>query len=238
MSGINAMRRRQSALPDLEYVPEKWSRTVRGWDTSDTAAYYKAEWAGLDTAAPFGPRVTAYACSFLHASHQKSSMSILDWGGGIGSFLRYSQAIRPDLAIDYHCKEVPAVAEYGRTLLPEAHFHVDDSCLDSRYDFAVAQGSISSSQDWSTLFVRLARCSDYFYLYLPITQAASHVVLQRAHQTEFLKWILNEAEFMTVAASCSLSLVRSFKFDTITHVLNSPGPHEPRGYLFGHSLPS
>ena len=45
-------------------------------------------------------------------AHQLDVLSILDWGGGIGHYYKVAQALLPGVQIDYHCKEVPILAEY------------------------------------------------------------------------------------------------------------------------------
>jgi hypothetical protein len=60
-----------------------------------------------------------YAYALSLSTRHKSSISMLDWGGAIGHYYLLSEKLVPDLEIDYHCKDVPVLAEYGRSLFPK-----------------------------------------------------------------------------------------------------------------------
>jgi hypothetical protein len=63
------------------------------------------------------------------AARHKTKVSVLDYGGNLGDYYRLGRALVPDVKLDYHCKELPQVAEAGRRLTPEVTWHTDDAAL-------------------------------------------------------------------------------------------------------------
>jgi hypothetical protein len=45
------------------------------------------------------------------AAHAKDAISILDWGGAVGQYFLLTQALIPDLDLDYHIKDAPISCE-------------------------------------------------------------------------------------------------------------------------------
>ena len=251
---------------EWEYVPEGWSRertdsAVKGWDEAAVVEAYRAKLPayaeaiagpgpiGLPTSAAFRDAVPnvkdqnivlGYAYALALASRCRDTVSILDWGGGAGLFYLLGRALLPDeVAIDYHCKDLPAVCAYGREALPNARFHDDDSCLDRRYDLVVASSSLQYSERWQDVLGRLAGAAES-YLYLArvpvVLQSRSFVVLQRAYrygfETEFLSWVFKRDELLGAASGSGLELVREFVFGERSDVRGAPEQDETRGFLF------
>ena len=181
----------------------------------------------------------AYAYVLALAGRKTDSVSILDWGGGAGLLYFLSKAILPDVAFDYHCKDVTAVVSYGREVLPEGTFYDDDSCFARRYDLVVASSSLQYSEDWAQVLERLAQATKryLFVARLPIVlRSPSFVVLQRTARygfgTEYLSWALNRDEFLSTAARSGQELVREFLVGYRPSVKNAPEQDESRGFLF------
>ena len=181
----------------------------------------------------------SYGYALGLASRLKTSISLLDWGGGIGHYYLISRALIPDLKIDYHCKDVPVLAEYGRELFPEAHFYVDNSCLGRQYDFVLASTSLHYSQDWSaTLRGLIQSTGGYLFItQLPIVhKSSSFVMVQRPYEygydTEYLGWCLNRQEFLDCAQAAGVKLVREFIVGYQPQIRDAPEQCEYRGYLF------
>lgn len=251
--------------PEWEYVPEGWSRAdaaaaVRGWNVPGVVEAYRAKLPAfvqaIEGSAPLGVStspavpvgapsvweqnaILSYAYVLALAGRKTDSVSILDWGGGVGFSYFLSKAILPDVAFDYHCKDVAAVVSYGREVLPEAHFYDDDSCFARRYDLVVASSSLQYSEHWAQVLDRLAQATTR-YLYvarLPVVlRSPSFVVLQRAARyglgTEYLSWALNRDELLRAAARSGLELVREFLVGYRPRVKHAPEQDESRGFLF------
>jgi len=142
----------RSGKLEFEYVPEGWeaektNAKIKGWNVKSVLEVYKAKWPSflenIEDAKPFAcssesltgeidicyhNAIMSYAYALLFVSRGKTAISMLDWGGGIGHYYVISQALAPDLEIDYHCKDLPVLAEYGQKLFPQAHFYSGEEC--------------------------------------------------------------------------------------------------------------
>ena len=76
-----------------------------------------------------------------------------------------------------------------------------------------------------------------FITRLPIVhQVASYVMVQRPYEygynTEYLGWCLNKDEFLSIAASFNLRLIREFISQVSPYVHNAPSQPQYWGFLF------
>jgi putative methyltransferase (TIGR04325 family) len=251
--------------PEWEYCPGGWeeahSRTgARGWDQRTVAAALERSWpdfvASFAAARPFGRSNEAVssgpsdlgfhnvALTFGYvlgaAARGRARLSILDWGGGVGAYLALARALQPDVEIDYVCKELPAICEVGRRLMPAGRFEPDAAaCLGRRYDLVLASSSLQYERDWKELLARLrAACVGYLFVTrTPFAEGApSFVVLQRAQRygygTEYLGWCLNRTEFLAESRRLGLHLIREFLVDERIEVPGAPETANYRGFLF------
>jgi putative methyltransferase (TIGR04325 family) len=255
-----ALRGRQ----EFEYIPEGWAyaRThpeVKGWNVQEVLETYKRMWprwvAMVQGTGPLGVAhesdlttnadinshntIMAFAYTLTLAARQKDTLSMLDWGGGIGRYLLLARALLPDVRIEYHCKEVPLLAEYGARLFPDQRFCADESCLERTYDFVLASGSLHYSEHWQRVLEGLARATaGYLYITrLPtVVHASSYVFIQRpyayGYNTEYLGWCLNKAEFLAEARRLGLTLAREFVIGEQPLIANAPEACQYRGFLF------
>jgi putative methyltransferase (TIGR04325 family) len=255
-----------SSAVEWSYVPEGWTRPHThddgsGWDVASVAQMYAARWPAfieaLDGTDPLGavhvvpvghslPRedlvshnmvmVFGYALAF--SARNGGALSILDWGGALGHFHALARVLVPDLELDYHCKELSAVCEQGRRVSPAVTFHDNDDCLQRSYDLVLASGAIQYAEDWPGLFTRLGKAARRCLLItkVPVTDAPSFVVLQRAHRygynTQYLGWALNRGEIRTVAKSVGVELIREFFLSARLEVPDAPGSIHHAGFLF------
>ena len=255
--------------PAWEYVPEGWRRAatdprIRGWDVDAIVASYREKWPSfvraLEGAKPLGVAhevhvgtevgnedegahnmLVSYAYVLARAAREKRRVSLLDWGGGIGHYLAISRAVLPEVEIDYHCKDVPRLCEYGRELFPDARFCADErSCLDRSYDLVLASGSLQYSEDWRATLAELGAVADE-YLYvtrLPVARrSASFVVVQRPYEygydTEYVGWVVARDELLEAARASALELVREFLLTAWFSARGAPeDPVVHRGFLF------
>lgn len=256
----------ESPVVEWEYVPDGWAReradgAGAGWDVESVARMYAERWpafierlqgtdpVGALHVVPIGgaiPRedvishnmamVFAYALAL--SARRTDALSILDWGGALGHYHALARALVPDLELDYHCRELPAVCQRGRAISPEVTFHEDDACLRRNYDLVLASGAIQYVEDWAALLTRLARAADRYLLItkVPVTDAASFVTLQRPHEygydTEYLGWALNREEVRTAAKPAGLELVREFFLAATLDIPRAPGTIHHAGFLF------
>jgi putative methyltransferase (TIGR04325 family) len=260
--------RHDPRLPEWEFVPEGWQReqrdpAVTGWNVPGVLDAYRTKLATFrDVVVGSGPlavptsasvtrnvtsvsdqnAILAFAYSLLLASRGRDTVSILDWGGGVGLYALLARALLPsDVGVEFHCKELPLVCAYGREAMPEVQFHDDESCLARTYDLVFASSSIQYREDWGCLLGGLARATGG-YLYLarvPVVVASpSFVVLQRASAhgfgTAYLSWVFNRDELITNARHANLHLEREFLLGYKPKVHGAPEQDETRGMLFTH----
>jgi putative methyltransferase (TIGR04325 family) len=249
--------------PEWEYVPEGWARPAGGWDVEAVARAYREKWPsflsatagpgplGVNHEVPLGrevPRddldaqqtVLAFGYVLALAAHGRTALSLLDWGGGPGHYAVLAEALVPGVALEYHSRDLPALAALGRELLPLHSFHDDDVCLSRRYDLVVASSSLQYSEDWrSTLAALAGATGDWLYVTrVPIAlEAPSFVVLQRAHaygyETEYLGWVLARDELLAAASSAGVELVRELLLPAWLSAEGAPeSPIGHRGFLF------
>lgn len=173
------------------------------------------------------------------AARQRTNLSVLDWGGGVGNYYAVMGSMWPDLKIEYHCKDLPAFCREGRRLLPESHFYEDDTCLSRRYDLVMASGSLQCSADWRAVSAGLAAAagSHLYITRIPILeQHKSLVVRQNAaihgFNDSLLGWFLNKAEFLAHMESCDVRLVREFLIDEKPYTPAIEETAQYRGFLF------
>jgi len=246
--------------PEWEYVPEGWARPAKGWDVEAVARAYREKWpdylAAIEAPNPLGVHhetaqvttgdvsahnmLVAFAYVVALAGREHTRLSVLDWGGGLGHYWALARSVVPDLELEYHVKETPAVCAQGRQVAPDVVFHEDESCLERSYDLVVASSSLQYAEDWRSLFDRLAAATGS-YLYVARVPVALHapsfVVLQRAYaygyETEYLGWVLNRHEFLAYAAGAGVSHTREFLLDALFSAVTAPEtPVEHRSFLF------
>lgn len=246
-----------------EYVPEGWraDARIRGWNVAGVADSQKRKWRdyaeSLQATGPLGVNhedpeksntgnvrdhntLISYAYVLALAAHEKMSMSLLDWGGGMGHYYLLSQTVMPGVKIEYHCHDVPLLCQAGRDVLPQAHFYEKpDESFSRRYDLVLASSSVWYEEDWRSVLRRLIEVSNP-YLYITrmifVNHASSYVAMQRpksfGYRTEYLCWILNRQEFLDHVLSRGMELVREFLICDAQHIHCAPEQGDYRGFLF------
>lgn len=248
---------------EWEYVREGWQTNdtkIKGWNDTSILNKQKDKWqeflASVEGTKPLGVShesnsssnedyashntIMSYAYALALASHKLDDISMLDWGGGIGHYYILSKALMPNLKIDYHCKELPLLCDYGRKIIPEAHFYdKDEECFGRSYDFVLSSSSLQYSEDWEDTLTKLANVTkSYIYITrLPvISKAKSFVVVQRPYKygynTEYLGWFINHEKLLKHMDSINLKLIREFLIQEKPYVHNAPEQGEYRGFLF------
>lgn len=255
------LRTGRRGLPEWEYVPTGWSGGQRkGWNERSIAEAQKARWPGfvrgLEGPGPLGVAhespsstredwaahntIMCYAYALMLTARKKDSLTILDWGGGIGHYYAISKALLPDVNIEYSCYDLPLLCQLGRELMPElSYYDKMDDALRKRYDLVLVSSSLQYFENWSEIVRKLAEVTGLF-LYvtrLPIVQhASSFVVLQRpyryGYESEYLGWFLNREEFIRCTEQTGMRLIREFLLQERPSVRGAPEQGESRGFLF------
>ncbi len=178
-----------------------------------------------------------YVLGFVARGREKLTM--LDWGGGCGHYFLYARELYPDLALEYHCFDLPDRCAAGRRLVPGANFHDDLSEIQrKRYDLVVSSSALHYVEDWRGTLAQLSECAgDALYVarLQTVDRSRSFVAIQRpyssGYETEYPSWFLNKDEFLSAAESAGLRLVREFIFDEKWYVRQAPEQGSSRGFL-------
>ena len=250
-------------LAEMEYLPQGWSASsssVKGWNDQSVRDAQEKHWpvlvGNLEGPGPLGVShfpwiftredaashnaMMSFGYILARVARKKENLSMLDWGGSAGHYYLYSRALLPEVAIEYHCHDVPLLCQLGRKLLPEAQFHEDPSALLSRqFDLVVSSSSLHYFEDWREMTRKLAATAGEF-LYVArlqtVSRVPSFVVVQRpylrGYHTEYLSWFLNRQEFIACVEESGLQLVREFVFMEEWHVRGAPEEGASRGFLF------
>jgi putative methyltransferase (TIGR04325 family) len=229
-----------------------------GWNVESVAAGQEAHWPvllrNLEGPGPLGvshfpDRMTrdntadhnvmmSYGYVLARAARRTQRLSILDWGGSLGHYYLYSQALLPEVEIEYHCYEVPVLCQAGKRLQPSAHFHEGtDTLAGARFDLVINSAALHLVEDWREVARTLAqRTRGFLYVTrLQIVQRVrSFVVAHRSsyYGTEYQSWFLNRGEVLDCLEGLGMELVREFVFGVDQIVKDAPEQSECRGFLF------
>ncbi|MHC4251375.1 MAG: methyltransferase, TIGR04325 family [Planctomycetota bacterium] len=261
-------RGRAARAPEWEIASDGWQTDnprIKGWDVTSVVETQRAKWPEfVRSMRGYGPLGVAheaaaaagsdyashnvlmsYAYVLALAARQKDTISVLDWGGGIGHYCVISRALLPAMEIEYHCRDLPLFCQCGKEVLPGETFHDDDDCFRRSYDLVLASGSLQYVEDWRTTVASLvaATGSYLFITRLPVVHSAdSFVVVQRPYRfgydTEYLSWRFNRGEFLDHMETLGVELVREFLIWGQVDIHNAPEPCEFRGYLFRPAQPT
>jgi len=245
--------------PPWEYAPEGWEHSS-GWaddrDVARVAERYRSKLpafqAAIEGARPIGvptspargvtPTVAdqniilefGYALGL--AGWSRDRVTVLDWGGGVGFLSFVAAELTPQLAIEYHVKELSGIAAAGRDLVPGVRFWDDETCLNERYDLILASNSLQYVEDWRSVLGRFGQSASGGYVLLQHVPVARHgssfTVRQRAYGSAFTSWVFGRDDLLTAASSADLVLVREFLESLRGSVAGAPSDWESRGFLF------
>lgn len=169
------------------------------------------------------------------AGRQKQMLTVLDYGGNLGDYYWVGKALLPGVDLEYHCKELPAVAEEGRQITPAVIWHTDDACLAQPHDLIMFSASLQYLPDWQDILRRAARTAGS-YLFLSqvptVGQVQGYVAVQRLRGTHSLHHLLNKSEIVGTVESTGLRLVREFAMGEHPPVENAPEQPAFFGWLF------
>jgi putative methyltransferase (TIGR04325 family) len=243
---------------DMEYVPQGW-HVIEGWNDQSVADVQEKHWPtlvqNLKGPGPLGVAhfpwhttredradhnvMMSYGYVLAMAARKKDTLSILDWGGGVGHYYLYSKALLPEVGIEYHCYDVPNLCRLGRKLLPEIHLqHDEGDFLGRQYDLVISSSSLHYFENWRQEVRKLAAVALEF-LYVArlqaVMRAPSFVAMHKIYHTgygEFLSWCINRHEFLSCVEECGFELVREFVYYEKWIIRGAPENGDCRGFLF------
>ncbi len=169
------------------------------------------------------------------AARQKDKVTVLDYGGKFGEYYWLAKALVPDVEIEFHCKELPAVAAAGRGLAPDVIWHTDDQCLDGPYDLVMFSASLGYVPDWKGILGQAAQGTRH-YLFLAdlpsVRDVPTFVITQRSAGLTQLQYLFNRSEIADTLQRAGLRLIREFTMGVHAPVANAPEQPVYAGLLF------
>ncbi len=260
LEGVRAFKDR-FRQPVLTVAPDGWRTELagdkhQGWSVDDVVSAERAKWdaycRNLEGAGPLGfahehydLTVTrnpsfhnvhlTYAYVLALTARKKDRVSVLDWGGSLGHYYQLGKAVLPDVALDYHVKEVPLMAAAGKELNPDVTWHDDASCLDRDYDLVMMNGSLLYLEDWAEFLQKIASSvKEYLFLFrlLVVQDSPSFVASQWIYNSQMLHLQVNQSELLAAVDRTGLRLVREFVVGDRPYIKGAPEQCEMRGWLF------
>ena len=169
------------------------------------------------------------------AARGKQKVTVLDYGGNLGDYYWLGTALVPGVDLDYHCKELPKLAEAGRQLTPAVTWHTDDACLAQPHDLVMFSGSLQCLPEWQDVLRRAAESAPS-YLFLAdvptLRVVPSYVVTQHVGGVVNLQSQLNRSEIVAIVERAGLRLVREFTVGAHPPVWNAPEQAIRVGFVF------
>jgi putative methyltransferase (TIGR04325 family) len=253
--------RDRGSEPEWAHVGPSWPEGLAdegpGWNETSVRDAYARKWpafvAALDDPGPLraSPEAPAsrqvdlahhnttmvFAYCLALAARERPSLSMLDWGGGMGHYALLARALVPGIELRYTCRDLPILVDEGARLLPDDEFTADDACLDRSYDFVLASSSLQYSRDWRGVLDRLAGAAAGSVLVtrLPVVEVAPSFVFQQRppdYGTQYPGWCINRAELLTAARACGLGLVREFDLGFAPDIAGAPEQNSFGAFLF------
>lgn len=164
-------------------------------------------------------------------------VSVLDWGGELGTYHEVAKRLLPGTGFDYHCVDLPSVTALGRRLNSEVTFHDDDAWRGRSYDLVFSSSSLQYLPDWRRTVESLVGCSTgwVYITRMPFVQrAGSFVALQRVpeYRTSYHGWVLNRDEFVAAVEAAGARLIREFVNHAGPRIKGAPEQNAYMGFLF------
>ena len=250
--GKDLKRRALTSVDHFELAPEGWSTRLPDGATSEDfwnafiarersiCEALKARVQAGDPAVLTGDiKEVVFGYVLALAARNRQKVSVLDYGGNLGDYYWLARALVSALDLDYHCKELPRVAETGRHVTPAVTWHIDDECLERPYDVVMFSSSLHCLQDWKVILRRAAQ-SSRSYLLLSDVPAVRHaptfVVTQRSGSLTHLQQQMNRLEILDTVEAAGLRLLREFDMGPHPQVAGAPEQSRCAGWLFQPSV--
>ena len=228
----------------------------RGWDTPMSGGFNEAYWnrfvererawcqALIARVRAGDPVLTsddailgylAFGYVLALTARERDTITVLDYGGNLGEYYWISKALLPDVNLEYHCKELPAVAAAGRDLSPDVIWHTDDRCLEGTYDLVLFSASLPYLRDWPAVLQQAERATRH-HLFVADTPsvrtAPTYVITQRSGGVSTIGYVFNRSEIIDTAQRTGLRLIRDFTMGPHAPVANAPEQPLYAGLLF------
>lgn len=255
--GSRLKRRLMSSTTLLEYASGGWSTPLPGNASSDDfwaasiaqeQAVCEALIARVRAGEPLlhadsdeSTKYATFGFVVALAARDRQKLAVLDYGGNLGDYFWLSRAFLPGVEFDYHCKELPRIAEAGRRITPDVTWHTDDeTCFANHYDLVMFSSVVQCLPNWQEILHRAAQ-STRTYLFLSdvatVTDAPSYVATHRAGGRMHLQIQIKRSEIIRAVEGSGLRLVREFALGAHPPIANAPEQPTCIGWLFERPRP-
>jgi len=248
--GSSIRRRVDSSTTLLEYAPQGWLTPLPGSASSEEfwaafldseeshcaalIARFRADEPLLYPDSDENGKYAVFGYVLALAAREQRKVTVLDYGGNLGDYYWMGRALIPGVELDYHCKELPSVAEVGRRITPDVTWHTDDDCLDSQHDLVMFSSSIQCLRNWQDILARVGRSTRYLLLSdVPtVRHVPAYVVTHRESGQINLQMPMNRAEVIATAERAGMRLLREFPMGAHPPIVNAPEQPTCIGWLF------
>jgi len=248
--GKGVKRRLVRSVDHYAYAPQGWNTPLPegGGNEAYWSTFIERERAGYQEliarirddhpVLPLADEMLKYVTFgyvLARAARHKDKLTLIDYGGNLGEYYWIGNALVTDIELEFHCKELPAIAAVGRQLNPAVIWHTDDSCLTTTYDLIMFSSSLQYLPEWkATLQQAAGSTRDYLLLSdIPsVRQAPAFVITQRTGGVTNLQHVLNRSEIIDTVLRAGLRLVREFAMGPHPPVANAPEQPTSVGWLF------
>jgi putative methyltransferase (TIGR04325 family) len=240
----------------FEYAPRGWATPLPGNSSRDDfwnafiaqeqafcQALIARVHAGEPLLYPDGDANSKYAVFgyvLALAARPQQRLSVLDYGGNLGHYYWLGRALVPDAQLDYHCKELPLVAEAGRRVSPDVTWHTDDACLAAAHDLVMFSSSLQCLPDWQEILYRAGQSARAYLLVSDVPTVRNVPAYLATHRTgghTGFQAVINRSDIITTAEQAGLRLVREFPMGAHPPIVNAPEQPTCAGWLFRRDPP-
>lgn len=249
--GSRFKRRVMRSTTLLAYAPNGWSTPLPGGASSDAfwAAAIAQEQAAcealiariragepmLDAVSGNDSKHAIFGYVLALATRHQHRLTVLDYGGNLGEYLWLGRALVPGVEFDYHCKELPQVADAGRRMTPAVTWHTDDRCFATAYDVVMFSSVIQCLPNWPEILRRAAQSTRRYLLLsdvATVVDVPAYIATHRAGGRTHLQMQMNRSEIIRTAERAGLRLVREFAMGAHPPIVNAPEQPTCVGWLF------
>jgi putative methyltransferase (TIGR04325 family) len=245
----------------LDYAPRGWKTQLSadspdGWNSPSVVDSERAKWdvfcdivkgtgpfgfnhersdLSETRSVPFHNIHITYGYVLALAAHQRSSLSVLDYGGSLGHYYLIGKALVPHVELIFSCKETSRMVEAGKLLNPSIQWFADDSCLEKTYDLVMITGSLQYMEHWQNFIRNISKAVGHYLLLtrVPVVdESNSFVAVQYVYGTQVLHWQFNKHELLRAIEKAGFNIVREFVVGDRPYIKNAPEQCELRTWLF------
>lgn len=174
---------------------------------------------------------------------KENRISILDFGGGLGStYISVMAACADEQVVDYRVVDSKNICQAGKKCFKDnAHLHFYDHLTDEiqKVDIICLSSSIQYVEDWKGLLKGLTKYDPQYILLadLPAGDIPTYATVQNYYESRIPHWFFNVTEVIETMTSIDFSLLFKSSYDGTYLGKKQPMPQDnfPDKYRVGRS---